>query len=43
MQQVDEILLKKMEMIGNLRGQLVQFYQNLKREEQLQQYYQSKM
>jgi hypothetical protein len=33
------MLIEKVDMIGKIRLQLVQFYQNLKKEEQLQQLY----
>lgn len=39
MKSLDKILIDKVEMIGHLRTQLVEFYRDLKREEQLQQLY----
>lgn len=41
-QSLDRVLIKKVEMIGKLREQLVGFYRNLKREEQLQALYASR-
>jgi kinesin family protein 2/24 len=36
---LDELLLAKMEMLNQVRGKLVGFYQNLKKEEMLQKFY----
>jgi hypothetical protein len=35
-EKLDELLLKKIEMIGNVRAKLLGFYKNIKKEEMLQ-------
>ena len=37
---VDAVLLQKIEMISSVRGKLIKFYQNIKKEEALQKVYQ---